>query len=192
LATLKKKNGAQFAGVIVVRKNSGITKSENLRGKKVIALGKKAAGGYVFQAYHLSQKGINPETDFKQLRRAKKQDDMVLAVKAGVMDAAFIRSGILEAMHKEGKININDFAIVDERSGDGLALRHTTQLYPEFYLMKMPKTSNGKAEKVRQLSVNMKADSKAAQTAKIVGFVDPVDMSSMKQALKALKINPYN
>jgi len=34
LATLKKKNGSHFAGVIVAKKGSGITKSEHLRGKK--------------------------------------------------------------------------------------------------------------------------------------------------------------
>jgi len=36
------------------------------------------------------------------------------------------------------------------------------------------------------------ADSKAAKRAKIVGFVEPVSMDSMKTALKALKIKPYD
>ena len=193
LATLNKKSGPQFAGVIVAKKGSGITKAEDLKGKKVMSLKfKRAAGAYTFQTYHLMQKGIDPHKDFASFQEGKKQDDLVLAVKAGVIDAAFVRSGILEAMEKEGKIKMDDFVVVDQRSGDGMSLAHTTELYPEWYLMSLQGTDTGMSDKVKLAALDLKDSDTAAQQAKIKGFVAPVSMDGMKAALKALKIQPYD
>lgn len=193
LATLSKKNGPQFAGVIVAKKGSGITKAADLKGKKVMSLKfKVAAGAYVFQTYHLSKKGVNPHKDFASFKEGKKQDDLILAVKAGVIDAAFVRSGILEAMAKEGKINMDDFEIVDQRKTKGFKLAHTTVMYPEWYFLKMPKASKSNAQKVASAVLNLKSDSPAAKKAKITGFVKPVSMKNIKLAMKELQVPPYN
>jgi two-component system sensor histidine kinase TtrS len=193
LATLKKKNGSLFAGVIVAKKGSGITQSEDLRGKKVMALKfRRAAGAYTFQTYHLKQKGIDPHKDFASFTEGKRQDYLVLAVGKGEIDAAFVRSGLLESMAKEGKIKLEDFVVVDQRTDPEVPDLHTTQLYPEWYLSATKGTDKALADRVRTASLELPADSKAAKRAKIVGFVEPVSMDSMKTALKALKIKPYD
>jgi ABC-type phosphate/phosphonate transport system substrate-binding protein len=193
LATVSKKNGPQFAGVIVAKKGKGISKATDLKGKKVMSLKfKVAAGAYVFQTYHLTKQGVNPHKDFASFKEGKKQDDLVLAVKAGIIDAAFVRSGILEAMAKEGKLNLNDFVIVDQRKGDGLDLVHTTDLYPEWYFLQMPKSAKSMRGKVSAAVLAVTADMQAAKKAKIKGFVKPVSMNNMKLAMKELHIPPYN
>ncbi|MDT8385477.1 MAG: phosphate/phosphite/phosphonate ABC transporter substrate-binding protein [Gammaproteobacteria bacterium] len=193
LATLNKKSGSQFAGVIVAKKGSGITKAEDLKGKKVMSLKfRAAAGAYTFQTYHLMQKGIDPHKDFASFKEGKKQDDLVLAVKAGVIDAAFVRSGLLENMAKEGKIKLEDFEIVDQRTGDGFPHLHSTDLYPEWYLFSLQNTDAGVAGKIKTASINLKAGDDAAKDANIEGFVEPVSLDGMKAALKALKIKPYD
>lgn len=192
IATLNKEDGPQFAGVIVAKKGSGITKGTDLKGKKVMSLKfKVAAGAYVFQTYHLAKQGIDPHKDFASMEAGKKQDDLVLAVKAGVIDAAFIRTGILEAMAKERKIDLGDFVIVDQRTGDGLELLHTTELYPEWYLLQMTKADDSKSSKVKAAALSLTPDSAAAKKAKIRGFVEPVSMENMKSAMKELKIPPF-
>jgi ABC-type phosphate/phosphonate transport system substrate-binding protein len=153
---------------------------------------RSAAGAYTFQTYHLMQKGINPHKDFASFKEGKKQDDLVLAVKAGIIDAAFVRSGLLEAMQKEGKIKLNDFVVVDQRTGDGLPLLHTTELYPEWYLSALKGTDSALTTKVKDAALSLKPQDPAAHYAKIKGFVQPVSMDSMKAALKALKIKPYD
>jgi len=106
LATLNKKSGSQFGGVIAVRKDSGIKKSADLVGKKVMGLKfRAAAGAYLFQTHHLIQKNINPHTDFSSFTEGKTQDQLVMAVNDKKIDAAFVRTGILESMGKKGKIN---------------------------------------------------------------------------------------
>jgi twitching motility protein PilJ len=193
LATLNKKSGSQFAGVIVAKKGRGIAKGEDLKGKKVMALKfRRAAGAYTFQTYHLMQKGIDPHKDFASFKEGKKQDDLVLAVKAGLIDAAFVRSGILEAMEKEGKIKMDEFVVVDQRSGDGISQVHSTDLYPEWYLMSLQGTDSEKAGKVKVAALGLKAADAAAQKAKIKGFVEPVSMDGIKAALKGLKIEPFD
>ena len=193
LATVTKKTGSQFAGVIVAKKGSGISKAEDLRGKKVMALKfRRAAGAYTFQTYHLMQKGIDPHKDFASFTEGRRQDELILAVDKGEIDAAFVRSGMLENMAKEGKIKLDDFIAVDQRDGDGLPQLHTTTLYPEWYLSAMKGTDKALAKRVKAATLALSAKQKAAKRAKILGFVEPVPMDSMKTALKALKIKPFD
>ncbi|MCW8934926.1 MAG: phosphate/phosphite/phosphonate ABC transporter substrate-binding protein [Gammaproteobacteria bacterium] len=193
LATLNKKSGPFFAGVIVSKKGSNINNAEDLKGKIVMSLKfKAAAGAYTFQTYHLYQKGIDPHKDFASMRAGKKQDDLVLAVKAGVIDAAFVRSGLLETMQREKKIKIDEFIIVDKRTGDDLNLVHSTNLYPEWYLTALPKTDAKIAEKAKLAALELSNDHPASKAAKINGFVEPISLDGMVTALKALNITPFN
>ena len=192
LATVKAKGTAFFAGVIIAKKGSGITKAADLRGKKVKAFNLGAgAGGYVFQTYHLLQQGIDAHKDFSQFNDAKKQDEIVLAVEFGVADAGFIRSGMLESMVKEDKIKLDNFVIIDERK-DELQLIHSTDLYPEWFLVAAAKTNAGLIKKVRDTAMKVKASDEAAKVAGIDGFVEAQNLDKLRKALKTLKMAPYD
>ena len=87
----------------MAKKGSGITKGQDLRGKRVLGHQfRVSAGAYVFQVYHLMRLGIDPHRDFAEFKDAKKQDDVILAVNFGSVDAGFVRSDLLERMIKEG------------------------------------------------------------------------------------------
>jgi ABC-type phosphate/phosphonate transport system substrate-binding protein len=192
LATLNTKAGPRFGGVIIATKGSGIRNASDLRGKRVMSLKfKAAAGAYIFQTYHLMQQGIDPHHDFASFREGKKQDDLVLAVKNGLIDAAFVRTGLLENMQREGKIDLADFQVVDSRSDDDFPLLHSTALYPEWCLSALP-NANAQAQAVRAAAFELKPDMPAAQKARIKGFVEPVPLDGIKEALKSLHIAPYN
>lgn len=191
IATLNKAAGTQFGGVIVAKTGNGITKSEDLKGKKVMSLKfRGAAGAYIFQTYHLHEKGIDPHKDFASMTEGKNQDQLVTRVKNGSIDAAFIRTGILEAMAKEKKIKLDDFVVVDQRD-DGFPLVHTTQLYPEWSLMAMPSADKALVEKVKSAVLSLQASSPAAKAGAIKGFVEPVSLDGLITALTELKIPPF-
>ena len=193
LATLNTKAGPRFGGVIVAKKGSGIQKAEDLRGKSVMSLKfKAAAGAYIFQTYHLMQKGIDPHKDFGSIKQGKKQDDLVLAVKNGLIDAAFVRTGLLENMQREGKIKLEDFEIVDQRSGDDFPLVRSTELYPEWCFSALPQANSEHTASISAALFKLSADMPAAQKARIKGFVQPVELEGIKQALKLLRIAPYS
>jgi len=192
VATVKKKAGPQFSGVIISKKGSGIKTAQDLKGKKVMAFkfGTSAAA-YVFQVNHLVKKGINPHKDFSSFREAKKQDDIVLSVNKGVIDAGFIKTGLIESMAKENKVKLSEFNIVDKQLDD-FPFVHSTILYPEWYLSATKKASPAVTEKVKQAVLSLPADHPAAKKAKIKGFVDPLSLGEMKDTLKTLKLSPYD
>lgn len=193
LATLNTLNGTQFAGVIVSKKGSGIKKSEDLKGKKVISMQQSTgAGGYLFQVYHLKTKGIDPHKDFASFKEGKNQDDLVMGVKVGIFDAAFVRSGILESLEKAGKIKIDDFEIVDQREDEGFSHVHTTLLFPEFCFSAKPSLDPQIMSAIKQALLNLSPEHSAAKTAEIKGFVEPISYEPIKILLQTLKIEPFN
>ena len=192
MATLKAKGTAFFAGVIIARQGSGITKITDLKGKKGKAynLG-SSAGAYVFQSYHLLQQGFDPHKDFASFKDAAKQDEIVLSVKLGLIDVGFVRSGLLESMVKEEKIKLNEFIIIDQRK-DELKLVHSTDLYPEWFLVATAKTDMGLVKKVQDAAMKVKISDAGAKTAEIDGFVEAQNLDGLRKALKALKMAPYD
>lgn len=192
IATVNGMQGPFFAGVIIAKKGSGIRTAEDLRGKEVMSMKfRAAAGAYMFQTYHLLKKGIDPHKDFGSIQWVEKQDDLVLAIKLGLIDAGFVRSGMLESMEKEGRIKMADFVIVDERRGDGLSLVHSTDLYPEWYFSTMSNVSKDTAAKVKAALVEITDAMPAAQAARVRGFVEPLPLDGMREVLKTLNLPPY-
>ena len=192
VATLKGKYGSQFAGVIIAKKGNGITKAADLKGKKAMCReSKSAAGAYIFQAYHLHKLGIDVNKDLF-MTEAKKQDDIVLAVSAGIVDAGFVRSGTLESMEKEGKIKMDDFVIVDQRKDAGFSFVHSTVLYPEWFISVSSKVDSKLAAKIKTALLKITPETKASKAADINGFIEPISTEGLKTAMKTLKVAPYN
>ncbi len=192
IATLNGQLGPWFAGVIIAKKGSGIRTAADLKGKKVMSLKfSAAAGAYMFQTYHLFKQGIDPHKDFASIRWVPKQDDLVRAVHLGLIDAGFIRSGILESMAREGEIDIANFEIVDQRHDDGLSLVHSTDLYPEWYFSVMPRVAAGVVGKIKAALLQLTETMPATQAADVHGFVDPMPLDGMKNLMKALNLPPY-
>jgi len=192
LVTRVKKFGPHFGGVIFTSKKSGIKSANDLKGKNVMAFKfKKSAAAYVFQVKHLKDKGIDAHKDFKTFRQAKKQDDIVYAVSRGVVDAGFVKTGMLESMSKEGKVKLDDFHIIDQVKDDFKQL-HSTKLYPQWTVTVNPAYDAAVVEKVKAALLKLKPGHVAAKKAKIKGFVAAVSLDGLKETLKSLNLPPYN
>jgi len=188
LVSLNSPLGPRFAGVIIAKKGSGITHAESLKGKKVVGMSKTAAAGYMLQAYHLLRRGIDVHKDFASFQQAQKQDDLVMLVQKGIADAAFVRSGLLEDMEKEGKLKVADFEIIDQKSGDNFAPVHTTVLYPEWYVAATAKTDAALAQRVKAALLRLTSTTEAARVARINGFVEPLALDEWKAVVAALRV----
>src|SRR3989442_7368914 len=57
---------ATYRGLIVTRKDSGLKTIADLKGKRFAFVDPKSASGYVYPRAMLIEKGINPETFFKE------------------------------------------------------------------------------------------------------------------------------
>lgn len=191
LANVERSSGdSKIGGVILSKKGSGITKGADLRGKTVMTYKKASAAAYIFQLYHLKSQGIT-ESDFASMRIAKRQDDIVLAVRAGLVDVGFVKTGLLEVMAKEGKISLDDFEIVDQRS-EGFANVHSTILYPEWYLLATSKEGKKHASNLTKAALTLSADHAAAKKAKINGFIQPISTKNLDDMLREMKLPPFD
>lgn len=190
LVTLKRKAGNKFGGVIISKKGSNIKTAADLKGKKVLAFKfKKSAAAYVFQVKHLAEKGVDPK-DFASFSESKSQDNIVLAVKNGLADAGFVKTGLLEAMQKEGKIKISDFEIVDQVN-DGFGHVHSTKLYPEWTVVSKSKADSGITSKIKDALLKLSTSDNACKKARIAGFVEPASFDDLDNTMKSLKLGPY-
>lgn len=190
IATMNKKSGHQFAGVIISKKGSGIKHTTDLKGKRAMAFKfKKSAAAYVFQTKHLKDKGFNVHKDFSVFREAKKQDDIVMAVKVEAVDVGFIKTGLLESMIKEGKVKLSDFNIID-KVNDNFALVHSTALYPS-WTVTASSVNKLTVNKVKTALFKMTKKMPASKKAKIIGFVKPQSLKPLAMTLKELNLPPF-
>ncbi len=104
------KSGTRFRGIIIARKDSGINKVQDLKGKKLIFVDKDSAAGYIFQMLLLSKAGIDVNKDFTTLPFAKKHDNVTMAVFSKVADAGGIREDDLDKMRE--KVDLSQIRIV--------------------------------------------------------------------------------
>lgn len=187
------KNGeSAFAGVIIASPKSGVTHAADIKGKKVIAYNPESAGAYTFQRYHLLQAGVDVTKDVASMQFTKKQDDVVLAVKAGVMDVGFVRTGVLESMVAAGRIAMSDVVVVDKVNDPNDKLVRTTPLYPDWFVSAVAGSADAMIAKVKAATLALPADAPAAKAAKVDGFVEPLALDQFVTMSKALKLPPFD
>ncbi len=108
LKTEEKDSSDQFRGVIITQSNSAIKDIIGLKGKKVLIVSRKSAGGFLSQKLFLDEAGIDVDRDM-HLVDVKRQENVILGVYRGEADAGFVRESALEVLKNEidmGKMRI--------------------------------------------------------------------------------------
>ncbi len=108
--------GADFQGQIIVRAdNPAITRIEDCRGKRLIAVDQDSAGGYLYPLGLFYEHGMT-RADFREITFAAgsggRQESVVLAVYAGAYDVGTIRKGSLDVVRD--KIDVDQIRILAE------------------------------------------------------------------------------
>jgi phosphonate transport system substrate-binding protein len=156
-----------FRGIIITRKNSPIKSIEDLKGKRVMIVSPKSAGGFLSQKIYLAKQGISVDRDLTIID-AKRQEKVILGVYNGLADAGFVREAALQVLKDE----------IDMKSIDILA---TTSPLPNWPIAWTGKGNQALAAKVRQLLIKFD-DKKILRSAHIRGFE-----ASNEQELDELK-----
>jgi two-component system, NtrC family, sensor kinase len=184
---------SQFGGVLFTRKDrEDIKKAADLKGKKIMAVSPTSFGGWLTSRRYLKKRGIDPQHHFKTLDFGYSHDTVVYAVLEGKVDAGAIRSGILELMAMEGKINLRDFSVIDNKRDTGESVfMLTTRLYPEWAFAMLADTDRKLAEKVTVALLNMPQGVVSSSNTENVTWTIPLDYQSVHQCLKELNIIPY-
>ncbi len=182
----------QFGGVIIAKAdNSAINTLADLKGKKFMAVKKSSFGGWQMAYRVLKENNIDPFKDFKKLVFGGTHDNVMLAIRNGVVDAGTVRTDTYERMAAEGKIKLSEFKIINKTKHAGFPFACSTQLYPEWPMAKTKQTAETVAGEVAKALLSMPSGSAAAQQAKVIGWTAPLDYKSVDECLKVLQVGPY-
>lgn len=152
IATLSRNINGQdvnmFGGVIFTLKSrTDINDLDDIKDRSLMAVDATSFGGYQAALSEMILSGFDPENDLSSITFGGIHDNVVMSVLAGKADVGTVRTGILESMHANGLIDIDDFKILNEKSDEAFKEKHSTELYPEWPFSKLQHTSNRLAEK---------------------------------------------
>lgn len=170
--------GKSFTGCFLVKKGSTIKKITDLKGKKIIFVDEKSAGGYLSQIFSLKKSGL-AKKDVTILSFANKHTNVALAVQNGVADAGGIRTADFAKIKVQ--VKIPDVEILTE-----------TEAIPNWPFFSLPNAKKDVTDKIKAavLSISPKsAGSAILKDAKLDGFLptSDADFNTMRQLSDAVK-----
>lgn len=188
------KFGPRTAGTIVVRKDSGITKLSELKGKRIAFGPMLAPTGYMAEYDLMMRNGIDPETflgNWTIPNGSYKHEKIIYKVLYGEVDAGAAPILDLEVMSREGKISLDDFVILGQ-----------SPLIPYCTFGAAKNTDPNIVEKVRKALLDLKPTDtvevngervKVMKAAWIDGFEELTDKDydPIREMAKRVNMPPY-
>lgn len=100
---------------------------------------RRAIAGWQVPAGELMRSGQNPEAIFSSIRQVGMPMDNVLReVKSGRDDVGFVITCLLEELEESGRIARGEFRVIAEKKDPDFSCRHSTALYPGWFLSVKP------------------------------------------------------
>ena len=212
LATLRSEHDGRATthqgGVIITRSDrSTIRGLPDLRGRRVAVLGRWALGGFQAPMLELLNAGLKmprpepargsasktsaPAGNTVRLITVDTYDAVVAAVLDGRADAGFVRTGILETLAAEGRLDPARLAVINRQALADFPYPVSTRLYPEWPLVALPQVDDDTARRLTAAVLSLDAGHPAARAAGIAGFAPPADYLAVENLIRTLRLPPY-
>lgn len=179
-----------LGGAIITRADrNDIRLISNLRGKTIAIPGKKFLGGYQTQAYELLLNGVDIQNDANTLV-VKNHEAVVQAVLSDSADVGFIRTGIIEEMLRDNRLNLKDIFVINEQTFSHFSMKTSTHLYPEWAIVT---TKMLPANTVSKLAIALYGYQNPTKGNDIIaGFTISGDYGEVDSLARSLRIPPYD
>ncbi len=177
-----------FGGVVVTRSSrKDINRLEDLAGKSVAAPSEESLGGNLMQLWELYRRGIA----FPRISYLGMPHDLsVQAVMGGTADAAFVRTGVLEGMVREGKLKAAEFKVINAQPEGDFPQVLSTALYPEWPFCSTRKTPEELVKSVSLALLSIEHGDPVAKAGGYFGFSPPGDYSTVEAVMLRLRVHP--
>jgi len=160
------KSGTRIRGIIIARKDSGITKLQELKGKKFSFVEEDSPAGHIFQKLLLSRAGFDVKKDVVMLPYAKTHEGVVIAVFNKTADAGGVREEQLDKM--KGSLDTSQLRVVGY-----------SDYFPNWPFFSTPGLKKETADKIRtallKLKPNDPQNEKILGPARLTGFIPVSD-----------------
>ncbi len=180
-----------FGGVIFTRADrDDINVLADLRGKHIAAVAQQSFGAYLVQRWALFEQGIQIGEADRVRFTGMPQDNVVQEVLTGKADVGFIRTGILESLAREQKINLDDIKVLNLQLKEKFPQRLSTELYPEWAFSAMPSVPEKVIKSVSLALLHIQPEDAAAKDGHYYGFTPPGNYAPVEAVMLRLKMNP--
>jgi ABC-type phosphate/phosphonate transport system substrate-binding protein len=197
MVTLNTRVGNQalssMGGVIFTRAdNLGLEQLQDVKGRRVAAVGLYSLGGFlaaadVFRQQHIDLKsGDVAALNFTGLPHSK----VVESVMGGQADVGLVRTGVLEQMARQGKLDLAQVRILNAQTGRGFPQQLSTELYPEWPFAAMPQVPADLLKAVALALLSIPQDSSFAHAGNYAGFTPPANYAPVEELMRRLKVYP--
>jgi diguanylate cyclase (GGDEF)-like protein/PAS domain S-box-containing protein len=196
LATVVAKQGDRsvhgIGGVIVRRADREDLKDLNdLAHKRIAIAGRHYLGTFMAPAAELWRHGVDLDS-ITWVETRQPVDQVISSVQAGRADAGFVRTGVLEDLEREGVLQPDELKVVQPLHHPGFQDRVSTRLYPEWPFLAVTDVDRDASQKVAAALLALRPTDAAARVAEIQGFSIPADYSSVEQAMRDLRMEPFH
>ncbi len=183
---------SSLGGVIVTAaQRDDINTLKDLQGKRIGVPGTRYLGGYQTQILEMLEAGI-PLPASENLQVLEKHDKVIEAVLAGQVDAGFVRTGIIESLQGEGRLNPAQLKVINPQNLAGFPYRVSTRLYPEWPFIALPTVDRSTLRRVSAALLSLDAEHPVAHAAHIGGFAPPADYAVVDNLARHLRMPPYD
>jgi len=169
---------SSYRGFVIVRKDGGFRKIEDLKGKSFDCVSKGTSAGYVFPMAMLREKKIDPNAFFSRMTFAGKHEITLAKVLNKESDGAAIKDTVFEKLAKS-----------DPRVNAELAVIHKSERFPDGTVLFRKDTPAPLVKSVRQALLGIEKDPGAKAVLNSVGadrFI-PTDRKDFAYLSKLVK-----
>ncbi len=182
-----------FGGVIfTLAERIDLKLLTDLKGKRLVTPDLGSFGGYQAQAYELAMAGVRLPQDASTQAVGMPHDNAVNEVLRGVADAGFVRTGVLEAMAREGRLDLSRIRILNQQHVAGFPLILSTRLYPEWTFAALPHVNENISRRVAAVLFQLEEDTATTHAIGIHGFSTPSDYSQVEELQQELRLPPFD
>lgn len=179
-----------LGGVIFTREQNQNIRLDNLYQYPVAASAPEFLENYIAQIYELKSLGYHlPSTE--ALVQYDDAEQVVQAVLSGEQETGFVRTGVLERMAREGKVNLDNVRILNQQYLAGYPFLVSTRLYPEWAFVAQARIDSDITREIAAALLNLSLTSEDAREYGIYGFMPALDYLPVENTLKELSLPPY-
>jgi diguanylate cyclase (GGDEF)-like protein/PAS domain S-box-containing protein len=179
-----------FGGVILVpSQRTDLNTLKDLDGKRIATASQLSFGTYLIQAHELALQGVKPGA---YLETGLPQDLAVEALLEGKTDAAFVRTGVLEAMVREGKLDATRIKVLSPQKYPGYPVALSTRLYPEWPVVAMPHVPDDVVVHIAGALLSLPHGGATVRSMGLYGFTVPADYEPVRTVMRELRAPPFD
>ncbi len=179
-----------MGGVIVARSaRQDLRDLKDLQDQRIATVSRLSFGAYQIQATELARLSISPE---RLVETGLPQDRVIEALLANEADVAFVRTGLLETLVREGRLKPGELKVLGQQNYPGYPYALSSRLYPEWPVVAMSHLPEDLSVRIAGALLSLPHGGEAARRMGIYGFTVPADYEPVRAMMRELRAPPFD